>query len=103
MKPRSPLANPFYVALLAVAAIFAVTCSAYALWLSGMFDRGGWEGHPLVQFLRHHGERWLLIELLVLAVLTAASLSTDHWWRTRSQQADPDSSVSPSRQRGDQT
>ncbi len=83
MKIRSPLANPFYVALLVAAAVFCVTCCAYALWFGGVFDRGGWQNHVLVDFLRRRGERVLAIELAVVALLTFASLATDQWWRTR--------------------
>lgn len=81
MKQRTPLANPFYVALLVMAAVFAVTGAAYALWLAGVFEDAEQAGHPLVLFLRTSGERWLLIELAVIAVLTFASLATDEWWR----------------------
>ncbi len=95
MKTRSPLANPFYVALLLAAAVFCITCCAYAFWLGGVFDRGGWQEHPLVSFLRHRGERLLLIELVVVAVLTGASLATDDWWRTRGLSAPATASTSP--------
>lgn len=97
MKTRSPLANPFYVALLLAAAVFCITCCAYAFWLGGVFDRGGWQEHPLVDFLRRRGERLLLMELIVVAVLTGASLATDNWWRTRGLSRSTTASTPPSK------
>ncbi len=84
MKTRSPLANPFYVALLFASAIFVVTCTSYAFWLGGIFDKGGRQDHPLVQFLEQRGERWMLIQVGIIAVLTAVAFLTDQRWRNNS-------------------
>jgi hypothetical protein len=77
--------NPFYFALAPAGVVFAVTAFAYGYMAfqavnAGRAGAGRHAEHPLFTWLRAHGDSALVIELIVLAVLTVASIATDKWW-----------------------
>jgi hypothetical protein len=81
--------NLFYVLLVPVGAAFVVTAFAYGVMafqaVSSASSRGAAapSAHPLLAWLRVHGDSALLSELGVLAVLTVAAIVTDPWWDRR--------------------
>ena len=80
--------NPFYVLLVVVGALFAVTAIAYGV-MAVVDVRASAQmspvdsTHPLLAWLRSHGTTALLVELAVLAVLTCAAIGTDSYWEKR--------------------
>jgi hypothetical protein len=92
-------ANPFYVLLIIAGLLFAVTAMAYGVMafrdarprdnaISAAsagpdVDRD----HPLLQWLRRHGDIALLSELGALAIFTFAAIGTDTFWQRRAQAA----------------
>ncbi len=77
--------NPFYALLLPTGMLFCLTVTAYVVMaFRGMNNlrSAASEGadHPLMGWLQTYGNRALLIELTVLAVLTLAAIATDSWW-----------------------
>jgi hypothetical protein len=79
--------NPFYTLLVIVGTLFAVTAFAYGIMAlvdvrasRQLADPGS---HPLLDWLRQHGDLTMLAELGVLAVLTFAAMGTDGYWDRR--------------------
>ena len=77
--------NPFYALLIPVGMAFVVTGFAYGFMAFQAVNTGttGAEvhaEHPLFAWLKEHGDRAMLIELAVLAVLTFGAIATDGWW-----------------------
>ena len=82
---NKPGANPFYVLLVVVGTLFALTACAYAvmIYLSwNAFGESQFEG-GLMDFMSDHGMTILFIELAILAVFTFAAIGTDEYWRKR--------------------
>lgn len=79
--------NPFYVMLAPVGVAFVITAFAYYVmaFQSVAPTRGaaGHQAHPLLKWLRAHGDVAMLAELATLAVLTFAAIATDHLWGKR--------------------
>ena len=44
------------------------------------------EEHPLMLWMRHHGDAALLTELALLALATFAAIATDGYWQRRDAQ-----------------
>ena len=88
MKSR----NPFYLLLVVVGTLFAVTAFAYGI-MALQDVRASAElvspdaRHPLLTWLRHHGATAMLVELSVLAVLTCAAIGTDDYWEKKPQES----------------
>lgn len=83
--PSKKRLNPFFVLLIPAGLAFVVTAFAYGFMAfqavnAVRAEAGRHAGHPLFQWLRAHGDRALLVELAVLAVLTLAAMGTDRWW-----------------------
>ena len=77
--------NPFYALLIPVGLAFVVTGFAYGYMAfqavnTGSTGAGVHSDHPLFQWLNEYGDRAMLIELAVLAVLTFGAIATDSWW-----------------------
>ena len=78
--PKPKRKNPFYVALLVVGTLFAVTACAYtATTVRGMsplphHDSAG------DTFFGKYGFTIMVVELAVLGVLTFAAILTDDYW-----------------------
>ena len=80
--------NPFYILLVIVGTVFAVTAFGYGIMaLVDVRTSAGTPpeiaAHPLLEWLRVHGDRTLLAELAVLGVLTFAAIGTDGYWDRR--------------------
>jgi hypothetical protein len=95
LKPAKPF-NPFYLLLLVVGTLFAVTACAYGVMTVQMLRMGqvgltGAESLPpaegaglaLLTFLDLHGFQLLMWELGALAVATIAAIGTDEFWTYR--------------------
>jgi hypothetical protein len=79
MMPQKNLTNPFYVVLLAVGAVFAITACAYCVMtVRGLEPRPDEVG--LMGLMSQHGLTILVIELIVLGLLTVAAIGTDGYW-----------------------
>ena len=79
-------ANPYYVALVILGILFAVTASAYGVMMlvsireAGMAITAGpslADQHPMMQFMDQHGFRLMLWELGLLALATVLVITTD--------------------------
>lgn len=82
--------NPFYTLLIPAGAAFCLTGIAYGLMAFQAVNAGRAAieqnaGHPLFVWLQAHGNRTMLIELAILAVLTFGAMATDSWWMEESQ------------------
>jgi hypothetical protein len=91
------MANPFYVALAAVGAVFSVTAFADALMVfrslqSSAAGAALETDHTLWKFLISHGNTLLVGQVAALLALTAAAIGTD-LWRTRSSTRRPPSAA----------
>jgi len=85
---RSP--NPFYVLLVVVGAVFAVTACAYAVMMYQSWPLGVPTGQGgLMALLNERGMTILMIELVLLGVSTVAAIGTDEYWRKRSEKTAP--------------
>ncbi|WP_145053597.1 hypothetical protein [Lignipirellula cremea] len=83
--------NPFYILLMVVGTIFAVTACAYGMMsvhYAQATGRSAVEAAELLErtdgwmaVLHHHGVTILVGQLVVLGVLTAAAMATDPYWR----------------------
>jgi hypothetical protein len=93
--PRSrKFANPFYALLLVAGITFALTATAYGVMAfrearPAHPEAALEEEHPLMLWLRHHGNAALLTELAVLALVTFAAIGTDDYWQRRNRQNMP--------------
>jgi hypothetical protein len=75
--------NPFYVLLLVLGIVFAITACAYGVVAVKMSTAQGASrsaGEWLVKVMNEHG-LWLLVgELTLLALATFAAIGTDDYW-----------------------
>jgi hypothetical protein len=90
-------ANPFYVLLVIVGLSFVLTATAYVVMafreahardetvVKGSTAVATSDEHPLMVWMRHHGNTALLTELALLAVCTFAAIGTDGFWQRRSE------------------
>ena len=96
MRRSQKFANPFYSLLLVAGIAFAITATAYGVMAfrearpreSAAADepdaaRTTNGEHPLMHWMRQHGEMALLTELALLAVCTFAAIGTDDYWQRR--------------------
>lgn len=75
--------NPFYVALLPVGVIFALTACAYGVMtVRGLDPHQAGEG-GLVGLMDRHGLVIMIAEVACLAVLTVLAIGTDDYWTRR--------------------
>jgi hypothetical protein len=92
-------ANPFYILLVVAGLMFAITATAYGVMafrdarprnetvaMASTLPASTSE-HPLMQWMRRHGEVALLSELCALAICTFAAIGTDSFWQRRTQAA----------------
>lgn len=75
--------NPFYVLLVVVAIVFAITACCYGVMtlknLDPVMARSS-PSHGLLNFMDRHGVSALLAEVALLAILTFAAIFTDGFW-----------------------
>ncbi len=98
MRRSRKFANPFYGLLLVAGLSFAMTATAYvvmafreahareeaAMQADSSTATSG--EHPLMRWMRLHGEAALLTELGLLAICTFAAIGTDNYWQRRADQ-----------------
>ena len=81
---RTKPSNPFYLLLVIVGCVFAVTACAYFVMTTMARDATTWQaadtGGPLMSLMDQHGFTLMVIELVLLAVLTFAAIATDEYW-----------------------
>lgn len=91
--------NPFYVLLVIAGLSFVVTATAYVV-MAFREARPAEEraaaaastavadaDHPLMAWMRQHGNATLLTELGFLAVFTFGAIGTDDYWQRRARAA----------------
>lgn len=88
--PRSrKSANPFYGLLVVAGIAFALTATTYCVMAFRQARPAAAENepaapdHPLVKWMRRHGEAALMTELFVLALCTFGAIGTDNYWQRR--------------------
>jgi hypothetical protein len=86
-KQRKPI-NPFYVAVLPVGTLFAVTACAYLVMTMLGLDPQHVEPTGLVRLMDRHGIVIMLAELALLGLLTVAAIATDDFWVRRFEAAE---------------
>src|SRR5438552_12100413 len=82
MAKRKPV-NPFYLALLPVGIVFAITACAYLVMTMRVLDPRRAEDTALIGLLERHGTTIMVIELFVLGILTVAAIASDDYWMRR--------------------
>jgi hypothetical protein len=91
MKLSKKSANPFYALLLVVGVAFVITAAAYGVMAvresrSAVVTPGQVVAtHPLMQWMRRHGNTALLVELAALGAFTVGAIATDDFWQRRAQ------------------
>ena len=93
MRRSRKSANPFYVLLILAGLSFALTATAYVVmaFREAHVHEGpatassvvASDEHPLMQWMRRHGNAALLTELGLLAICTFAAIGTDRYWQRR--------------------
>ena len=95
MRRSRKSANPFYVLLILAGLSFAITATAYVVMAyreahaHAAPDVGAAstvvasDEHPLMVWMRRHGNTALLSELGLLAIFTFAAIGTDSYWQRR--------------------
>lgn len=92
MSAEKKAINPFYVLLIILGIIFAITTCAYGVMTVKMSTAAGISansGGGLLPLLSQHGLTILLVELVLLAVATFAAIGTDDYWQKRDSQEPP--------------
>jgi hypothetical protein len=88
-------ANPFYGLLVVTGLLFAITAVCYGVMafreakqIAVVADGAVAvdNDHPLLRWMRRHGEVALLGELGFLAIFTFAAIGTDDYWQRRANQ-----------------
>jgi hypothetical protein len=89
LRRSQKFANPFYGLLLAAGIVFAMTAVCYGVMAfrearpAAGADVAPQTEHPLMVWMRRHGNVALLAELGLLAVFTFAAIGTDEFWQRR--------------------
>ncbi len=89
--------NPFYLLLVIAGLSFVITATAYVVMAfrdarpaeerAAATTSAANVEHPLMVWMRHHGDAALLTELGFLAVFTFAAIGTDSYWQRRARAA----------------
>jgi hypothetical protein len=80
---RRKAINPFYVALLPVGVVFAVTACAYVVMIMRGRDPQRAPETGLVALMAERGVMIMAVELAILAVLTGLAIASDDYWTGR--------------------
>jgi hypothetical protein len=78
--PEKKGTNPFYVVLIGVGVVFAITACAYGVMTVRGLDPHAAEEEGLVGLMDKHGLTIMMFELALLGVLTVLAIGTDHYW-----------------------
>ena len=81
--PQKKPTNPFYVALLPVGVIFAITACAFVVMTMRGLDPQNVESTGLIQLMERQGVMIMVVELAILGVLTFAAIVSDDFWQKR--------------------
>jgi hypothetical protein len=81
--PQKKPTNPFYVALIPVGVIFALTACSYGVMAYRGRDPHITDETGLAGLMNHHGLAILVVELVLLGILTVAAIGTDDFWTRR--------------------
>jgi hypothetical protein len=86
-------ANPFYALLLVAGVAFALTATAYGVMAfrearPAQPEAAQKEEHPLMLWMRRHGNTALVTELAFLAFVTVAAIATDGYWQRHERKAE---------------
>ena len=90
-------ANLFYLALVVLGVLFAVTASAYGVMMLVSIREGGMamtgtplvEQHPMMKFMDQYGFQLMLWEIGLLSVATVLAITTDTLRERRAESAGP--------------
>src|SRR5262245_17156746 len=81
--PQPKPTNPFYVALIPVGVVFAITaCSYFVMAALGQDPHNDTE-QGLPGLMNHWGMTIMGVELGLLAILTVAAIASDDFWTRR--------------------
>ena len=88
-------ANPFYVALVVLGALFAVTASAYGVMMLVSIREGDMamtgtplaDQHPMMIFMDQYGFQLMLWEIGLLSLATVLAITTDTMRERRAEAA----------------
>jgi hypothetical protein len=83
--PQPKPTNPFYLALIPVGVIFAVTACAYMVMAYRGLDPHSESEQGLPGLMNHWGLTIMAIELGMLGILTVAAIASDDFWTRRFQ------------------
>jgi uncharacterized membrane protein len=78
--PQAKAANPFYVVLLVVGVVFAITACAYGVMTVRGLDPRLADEEGLMALMSQHGLWIMVAELALLGVLMVAAIATDDYW-----------------------
>jgi hypothetical protein len=81
--PQPKPTNPFYLALIGVGVIFALTACSYTRMAYGGLDPHSASEAGLLGLMNHWGLTIMGVELAVLGLLTVAAISSDAYWTKR--------------------
>jgi hypothetical protein len=93
MRQYKKSANPFYALLIVAGIAFVVTAAAYCVMAyrdraAATANATAEPDHPLMVWMREHGEVALLSELAMLALGTVGAIGTDDYWQRRASARD---------------
>lgn len=91
--PKPKAINPFYILLVIVGLVFAITAFAYGVMAFAAMKQAPTAESRLFEFLDEHGVLLMGGELGLLGLFTFAAMGTDEFWRRR---AERDSDTSDS-------
>lgn len=86
MDRKKRAINPFYPILLVFAVAFLFTAFAFcvmAFRAANPRTEPGQEPSGIMVFMRHHGTKLLMSELILLGIATYATIGTDKYWNRR--------------------
>jgi hypothetical protein len=78
--PGVKATNPFYVVLLAVGAVFAITACTYGVMTVRGLDPQRADEQGLMGLMSQHGLTIMVVQLVLLGLLTVAAIATDDYW-----------------------
>ena len=81
--PRPKPTNPFYLALIPVGVIFALTACSYMVMSYRGLDPHSESNAGLPGLMNHWGMTIMGVELAILGILTVAAIASDDYWTRR--------------------
>ena|SRR5687768_957789 len=81
--PQKKPTNPFYLALLPVGTVFAITAFSYGVMAFRGLDPHVPIDEGLPGLMNQYGLPIMAVELVLLAILTFTAIGTDDFWTRR--------------------